>query len=368
MNEMNETEHREEDLVRKPLRKRLSILVRTYLKLGWQDLIKALSHLTERDKRQVLMQKTGAFLKLFYLKAMQEGILKEAAALTYITLLGFVPFLILIVFLIPKISFLLTQTNIKLYENFMPVSTGEVGSLLSQLISQQASFNIFSLIVALITSYSLFKVIRDTFDRILAMEYQQPKNLLAQLLKFLGTIIFGFLIILMLFSSSSLPIISSLLNFPLFRKQLVFLLPFILEFLALVFLYMILPSIKISRKALYRGAFWTTLVWVLAKSLFDLYIYNLTNIEMVYGVLKSLPIFLFWIYFNWVIILGGVVLVSILEHKEKALDTVSKKHYVRVTLEMYTDRKMDKEMVTLLHKEKLPELVETLTGEKEKKE
>ncbi len=355
-----------QDLPKIPLGKRLFIYALYFIRVGFLDIKKLISHLSEQDKRKILMQKVRDFLVLFYKKTTSEGILKEAAALTYITLLGFIPFLMVIVFLLPKISNLVAQSGLNkhLYQNFMPVSTSEVGNLVSQLMTRQTTFNIFSLIIAVITSYSLFKVIRDTFDRILVMEFQPAKDLLSQLLKFFGTIIFGFIIILLLFSSSSLPIISSILNIPLFHGVVITVLPFILEFVALLFLYMILPSIKVKRKALYRGAFWTTLIWVVVKSGFDYYIYNLTNIEAVYGVLKSLPIFLFWIYVNWVIILGGMVLVTILEHKEKALDEVPDKHYVRVTLEMYTNRKKDKELETLLDKEKAREMINIITEEK----
>ncbi|MFO7660124.1 MAG: YihY/virulence factor BrkB family protein [Candidatus Cloacimonadaceae bacterium] len=330
------------------------------------NLKNARTHLTNKEKLKLMWRNISALFSLFYKKVMQEGVLKEAAALTYITILGFIPFLLFIVFLIPKISSLssnpMFQTH--LYENFMPVSTGEVGNLIAQLISRKVTFNFFSLIMTIITSYSLFKVIRDTFDRILIMEFKPPKDLLSQLLKFFGTIIFGFVIILVLFSSSSLPIVSSLLDLPLFRKQLIVILPFLMQFLALIFLYMVLPSAKVSRKSLFKGAFWTTLVWVIAKSGFDLYVYNLTNIEAMYGVVKSLPIFLFWIYLNWVIILSGMVLVAILEYKDKALKHVEAKHYVRVTMEMYTNQKMDKQMDAIMKKDDLPELLNTLTEDK----
>ncbi len=356
----------DEDIVKLSPWKRLFILLFYYMRLGLHDLFRLFSHITDNDKRKLMYENIHKFLVLFYKKSTQEQILKEAAALTYITILGFIPFLFFIVFLVPKLPFLSINSKFQthLYQNFLPVSTGDVGFLVSQLIAKRAPFNVFSFVVAIVTSYSLFKVIRDAFDRILVMEFQPPKDWLAQLLKFFGTIIFGFIIILLLFSSSSLPIISSLLNIPLFKKQLLYILPFVLQFLALVFMYMILPSIKVKRSSLYRAAFWTTLVWVIFKGFFDYYIYNLTNIEAIYGVLKSLPIFLFWIYLNWVVVLGGMVLVTVLEHKEKALDVVDKKHFVRIILEMYTNKKMDKEVDTILKKDIIPELIETLTKDK----
>jgi membrane protein len=356
----------DEDIVKLSIWKRLFTLLFYYMRLGLHDLYKLFSNFTEPDKRKLMFENIHKFVILFYKKSAQEEVLKEAAALTYITILGFIPFLFFIVFLVPKLPFLAVSSKFQthLYQNFLPVSTGDVGFLVSQLIAKRAPFNVFSFVVAIVTSYSLFKVIRDAFDRILVMEFQPPKDLLSQLLKFFGTIIFGFITILLLFSSSSLPIISSLLNIPLFKKQLLYILPFILQFLALVFMYMILPTIKVKRSSLYRAAFWTTLVWVILKGIFDYYIYNLTNIEAIYGVLKSLPIFLFWIYLNWVIILAGMVLVTVLEQKEKALDVEDKKHFVRLTLEMYTDKKMDKAVDTILEKNIASELIEKLTREK----
>lgn len=55
----------------------------------------------------------------------------------------------------------------------------------------------------------------------------------------------------------------------------------------------------------------------IGQNLFDIYIYNLTSIQAVYGVMSALPIFLMWVYFNWVIIMGGIVLVSVLDKKAR---------------------------------------------------
>jgi membrane protein len=363
MNKISEKLTHEEEIAKTSLPKRLSILLYNYLKITLNDILQAPSYLIEKDKRKPLFENIWKFIVLFYKKMAQESVLKEAAALTYITLLGFIPFLILIVFFVPKLPFLATSSKFQsqLYQNFMPSSTGDVGILITQLITQKVSFNIVSFIVVIVTSYSLFKVIRDTFDRILRMEIPPPNDVISQLLKFFGSIIFGFLIILLLFSSSSLPIISSLLDIPLFKRQLVYLFPFILQFVGLLFLYMILPSIKVKRSSLYRAAFWTTLIWVILKGLFDYYVYNLTNIGAVYGVVKSLPAFLFWIYINWVIVLAGIVLVSILEHKDLALEAKKNKHFVRLTVEMYTNKKLDKDFDTIINMEKLPKLIEKLT-------
>jgi membrane protein len=100
------------------------------------------------------------------------------------------------------------------------------------------------------------------------------------------------------------------------------------------FIYFFASSVHFRLKSLLLGSFIAAAIWSVAKLGFDFYIKNLTNMEAVYGVIATLPIFLFWIYMNWVIILLGVELISYLEktdrekkRKEKRLATeVHRKH------------------------------------------
>jgi uncharacterized BrkB/YihY/UPF0761 family membrane protein len=39
--------------------------------------------------------------------------------------------------------------------------------------------------------------------------------------------------------------------------------------------------------------------------------------KQVYGIISSFPIFLFWIYINWIVVLSGVIIMSILNPKKK---------------------------------------------------
>jgi uncharacterized BrkB/YihY/UPF0761 family membrane protein len=150
------------------------------------------------------------------------------------------------------------------------------------------------------------------------------------------------------------------LKFPLFT-WLTYILPFVMQFFALLFLYMLMPSIKIRRSSLIRGTFWTTVIWVLVKSGFDYYIYNLTSYQAVYGVLAALPIFLFWIYINWLIILGGIVLVSIIDNRdsEEVIQKVPQ-HVVRISLEMFSDEKLNQNLTSYISRKDIKDLVELI--------
>lgn len=324
-------------------------------------------HLKDPAKRKASWKEVRGFVLTFYRRFSSESILKESASLTYITILGFIPFLMFILMIAPELPFL--NLKDKFYSlvmnNFIPSSAKAVNTVFEDLLDRPAGFNIFSFVTMLITSYSLFRVIRDTFDRILIMEYRYSQDILSQLVKFLGTIILGLFIMILLFSSSSLPLISKLLKLEMLQ-WFTYVIPFLLQFAAIIFLYALMPSTRVKRSSLFRGAFWTTVIWVLTKSLFDFYIYRLTNYQAVYGVLATLPIFLMWIYVNWVIILGGIVLVSVIDSSDQEeAHEKQPKQLVKVTLEMYSDSKLNDRLKKFLNKEDLMELADVLDEELE---
>lgn len=350
-----------------PKKKRgLPATLLSYLKTGWEDLAIFLNTVTEPRKRKLILKNSWHFLSVLYRRVTTEGVLKESASLTYITLLGFVPFITFIFMITPDLPFLNIKEKFRnvVANNMFPGSAQAIMQYFDEFIARRTAFNIVGFVILIITSYSLFRSIRNAFDRILSMELAHSQDLITQLVKFFGTLIFGLIIMVMLFSSSSLPIISVLLNLPVL-KQLNYIVPFFLQFFGIIFLYMLLPSIRVSRKSLFRGAFWTTVVWVSVKSVFDVYIYNLTSIQAVYGVMAALPIFLTWIYFNWVVILGGIVLVSVLENKDQRGESVRQpRKTVRLTVEMFSDDHLNRRLEALVDKEAL---LDALAEDKEGK-
>ncbi len=354
---------------RKNLFQRILDGIGSYLQIVWEDTLSVYTFLWMPEKRKELWQKIGCFFRLLFTRVISEGVLKESAGLTYITILGFIPFLMFLVMVIPDLPFLnlIEKGKDIIAANMMPGSAEQVVSFLDETLARRFSFNVFNFAIVLVTSYSLFRAIRNTFDRILSMEIHAGTDFMSQMIKFFGTIFFGLLIMILLFSSSSVPLISSILRLGFMQKQLMYVIPFIMQFLALIFMYSFMPSIKIKRSSLFRGAFWTTLIWVLAKTGFDFYIYNLTNIQAVYGVLAALPIFLMWIYINWVIILAGIVLVSVIDQKDKS-EVIKQvpKQVVRITLEMYTNQKLNGRLEEYLNKSDLSELVNIINEEEDK--
>lgn len=336
-------------------------LIVTSVKAAGIDLGKFWRFFSDPAMRKQVFSDLWDFLKRWYRLIMQERVMREAGSLTYITILGFVPFVVFILLIVPDLPILNLREKVfeLISNNLMPTSALAVNNVVEGMLEGRAGFNIINFVVMIISSYSLFRTIRDSFDRILKMEYHTRQNLLSQVVKFLGTIILGVFILVVLISSSSLPLISRLLKMPLLRL-LTYLVPFVMQFFLLVFLYTLMPSIKVQRMSLVRGAFWTAVIWMVVKSGFDFYIFRMTSYQKFYGTLSALPIFLLWIYVNWLIILGGIVMVAVFEKRKHGdLEPGQPPKLMRMSMEVFSEGKLKTVLEKTISGEELKGLIDS---------
>lgn len=106
---------------------------------------------------------------------------------------------------------------------------------------------------------------------------------------------------------------------PIVGVFLKYLLPFLFTFWMFFLIYKIIPNRKIRYKAALQTAFFTSLLWEVAKQLFGWYVLNIGRFSMVYGSLSALVIFFLWVYYSSVIVLLGGETVFLLERgKERS--------------------------------------------------
>lgn len=330
-----------------------SIIIRFY---------KIYLNLSNPGRRKKMWNNAVSFVSLLVNRISKERVPQESGSLAYVTILGFIPFITFIMMIVPDLPFLNLKDRIGevVAKNFIPGSAETVMDMINDMIARRMGLNIMVFAILLISSYSLFNNIRSTFDRILSTHAPQSMDILSQFVKFFGTLVFGFILLVLLFSSSSLPIISRVVKLGIFT-WLSYILPFITQFLALYFMYMFLPSVRTKQRSLIVGTFWTTVIWILVKSFFDYYIINLTSYQAIYGVLAALPIFLFWIYVNWLIILSGIVMVSVID-KEVRDEVILRapERVVKITLEMFSDSKLNNRLESYINKKDIKDLVDQL--------
>lgn len=75
----------------------------------------------------------------------------------------------------------------------------------------------------------------------------------------------------------------------------------------LLLAYSTVPNTKVHIRPALGGAFFAGMGWELGKIAFTQYIrYAVGGLEQLYGVLALLPMFLFWVYITWIIVLFGL--------------------------------------------------------------
>jgi len=99
---------------------------------------------------------------------------------------------------------------------------------------------------------------------------------------------------------------------------------FLSVWLLLLLLYRFLPNKQMRLHFVAAGSFFAALLWSAATNLFAAYIAwsfikESSTFSVLYGTLGLLPLFLFWIYFLWIIVLYGFELTCILQAVQRGM-------------------------------------------------
>lgn len=86
---------------------------------------------------------------------------------------------------------------------------------------------------------------------------------------------------------------------------------FFLGWLCLLFLYRYVPTVKLQLKSIMVGAFIGSLLLIFGKESLGLYFNHALSLRHLYGSLGLVPVFMFWLYLMWLIILLGLQISAI---------------------------------------------------------
>lgn len=85
------------------------------------------------------------------------------------------------------------------------------------------------------------------------------------------------------------------------------------SWLLLFLLYTLVPNTHVARHAAVIGSFVAAVLYELAKWLFGLYVARFMPYSLLYGTLALVPLFLFWVYLIWLVVLFGLELTYALQ-------------------------------------------------------
>jgi len=319
------------------------------------------------NKPKYHFKKFRQSLKQIYSNFASDQCFLRASSLSYITFLGFIPFVMVIFLFTPNITVVKIREAIIgfIFKTFMPSSAETMRTVFNQLVERRVGLDVIGLILLLITSFFLFKSISNTFDKILKVYHKRNGSLLRDFERFVAAIIGGLVVVAALLFATSAPVISKVADLAVFIK----ITPYFGIYLLLFVIYKFVTSEHPKTIHALIGAAFTSIIWIVLKFGFDWYIITFTNIRSVYGTLGSFPIFMIWLYFNWVIILFGMEIVSYYSGfkpvEESGKENKSKVVF-KLTIEQGINDKISKELKELqfseanINKANLLKLVEKL--------
>lgn len=88
-----------------------------------------------------------------------------------------------------------------------------------------------------------------------------------------------------------------------------------------LFLYRVVPKIKLRRRAVAVGALTAALAWEIAKQVFGYYVYNFASYGKIYGTYALVVVIAFWIYYSAYVFLIGAEISKL--HDERMVQKIN---------------------------------------------
>lgn len=246
----------------------------------------------------------------------------SASALTFTTLLSLVPTMsvsIAVFSILPVSKQVTIQVEQFIFANFVPATGQIVMQYLQYFVNQTAKLSFYNTIFLVITAFLTIITVERSLNDVWKVPHR--RHGLRAYARYLAILILApVLIILSIAATSyilSLPIVKGAANVIGLESTLLAIIPFLLSMIGLTLAYVILPNCKVPIRDAVVGAVIASFIFEIAKQLFVLYLLHFPTYQLLYGAFAAFPLFLIWIYFSWVIILFGALVVNVLTESRR---------------------------------------------------
>jgi membrane protein len=266
---------------------------------------------------QLALRRLGFFLLHLLRRFDQDRYLQIASSLTFTTLLALVPLITIALTLVsafPVFSVLEQEIRSFLLANMLPEAAGKVvTAYIDQFTGRAGRLTVLGTAALAVTAFMMMFTIERAFNSIWRVPHARP--VVRRILIYWAVLTFGPVLI-----GASLSITSYIVGVSLgFARQspgagavVFWLVPFALTCAALTLLYYVVPNRAIRLHHALAGGIVAGLAFEIMKRGFALYIAKFPTYTLVYGAFAAIPIFLLWIYFSWVVVIAGALIVALL--------------------------------------------------------
>lgn len=176
-----------------------------------------------------------------------------------------------------------------------------------------ASLGVFGLLLFIYTAVALSSSLEYLFNIIYEAPAGRPLHLRLAIHWSIITLGSGLLATSLYLSGQFIEYFAHAVPATLLVRLLTYGLSMLASWVLLFLLYALMPNTHVSLRAAAIGSAVGALLWEIAKLGFQLYVYKAVPYNALYGSLGLIPLFLFWIYVTWMIILFGLVLTHTLQ-------------------------------------------------------
>ncbi len=240
----------------------------------------------------------------------EDRCFEEAASLGYTSLLAMVPLLAVIFGIVAAFPvFADWSANLKsfIFSNFMPSASEQLENYLQTFLASVSSLTLPGTVFLIITALLLMFRIEVAFNRIWRVD--RSRTLTNRVVMYWAVLTLGPLLIGSAIALSAQSFINPILEQNEFAPVWHRLGALLLSWTVFTLIFYLVPHRPVMFRHALVGALLSTLLYELAKLGFVAYISN-ANYAVIYGALATIPIFLFWLYLVWVVVLLGASLAA----------------------------------------------------------
>ncbi len=242
----------------------------------------------------------------------------RAAALTYTTVLSLVPFLAIAFSVLKGLG---AQNSL---EPMIQNIAGDSREMVSRIIAYVNNTNMKSLgaiglIMLIVTVISLMESIEVAFNAVWGV--RETRSLQRRFSDYLSVVVVGPILLVAATSMTSSLQSQWLLQWLIVNTYLgdaILLLfrflPYLSVWVAMTFLYMFIPNIRVRFVSAVTGGVVAGTAWQLAQWGYFHFQVGVANYNAIYGTLAAVPVFLVWVYTSWLIVLMGLEIVAAHQH------------------------------------------------------
>ncbi|MEA3466073.1 MAG: YihY/virulence factor BrkB family protein [Thermodesulfobacteriota bacterium] len=247
---------------------------------------------------------------------------QKAAALTFNTLLAFIP-LLAIMFALLK-GFGVHNTIEPMLLKHLSVGSEDVVTRIVEYINNTnvTRLGSFGLVVLVFTVLALISNIEKCFNSLWCVD--ETRSLFRRFADYFSVVTLGPLFLLAAISMNTSmrnqDIVQWILSKPVFGDLLLLLfsvLPFIVIWAAFIFLYLFIPNTKVNIGSATLGGISAGTLWLITQWGYVNFQYGVAKYNAIYGTMAALPIFMIWIYLSWMIALLGLQLCWAHQHRSQ---------------------------------------------------